>query len=480
MMKNILVLPLDDRPCHTDFLLEACRYVEDVHIEIVPKEILGHFQTAGDCEKMTNYLEERIQNVSTLILSIDGFVFGGLIQARSMEICDIHTALIRLKFIEDLKKRNPDLKILAYSVVMRLTTSVIGTKALRNWENIFKYSQLVHKAEIYPELLPELKRIESCIDEDVLEDYLQTRKRNHEVNKACIELLKEKLIDYLVFVQEDTNEYGLHRKEQQILKQSIQENHLKEKCVLKNGADEMAALLLARELNDKEMSVTLETTYLDKNFIALYEDTPVIQNLLLSFQIANIQISEQKTNPVLLVLPTKQKSCDLCFEPLAKDPSIQEEQIEYYKKYNGRKIALLDVQNSNGGDIRDVEILRNALENSIWIGYSAWNTASNAIGTLVLDLVIDKYYQRNEEYLEKRIVDDAIYQGMVRSQFNSYLNEHHIDVWKEASEKKHEKYLNELLQRELLNYPWIKNHYKVSLPWGRTFEAILEIENGKI
>lgn len=480
MMKNILVLPLDDRPCHTDFLLEACRYVEDVNIEIVPREILGHFQTAGNYEKMKAYLEEKIKDVSTLILSVDGLVYGGLIQARSMEICDEQTSLDRLNIICNLKNRNPTLKILAYSVVMRLTTSVVGNKALKNWRNIFKYSQLVHKVELYPELMSELKQVESCIDKDALEDYLQTRKRNHVVNKECLDLLKDEIIDYLVFVQEDTSEYGLHRKEQQILKQLIQEYRLDDKCIVKNGADEMGALLLARELNKKEMFITLETNYLEKNFIALYEDTPVILNLLLSLKVARIHPKEQDTNPVLLVLPVKQKSCDLCFGTLAKDASVQEEQIEYYKKYNGRKIALLDVQNSNGGDIRDVETLRNILSESIWIGYSAWNTASNAIGTLILDLVIDSCYKRNEEYLEKRILDDAIYQGIVRSQFNRYLNKHHIDVWKEASDNQHIKYLNELMKQQLIAYPWIKNQYKITLPWGRTFEAVLEIENGKI
>lgn len=474
MLKRILVMPLDDRPCHNDFLIEACKNISDIELSIVPKEYLGHFDKSGSHDKIRDYLLDKACDIDTLIVSTDGMIYEGLMQARSMESCDLETALKRISVLNDIRKINPNIKILAYSGIMRLTTSVTSSTDIKEWENIFKYSQLIQKVEIDPSCKDELEDVISNISEENLNDYLSARKRNHEINKECLKLVKDNVIDYLVLVQEDASPYGLHRKEQEILRNIVKEYEIEEKCVIKNGADEMAALLLAKEINKEKFSVTLETKYLDKSFIAKYEDETTYKNLLLSMQVAGITFDENDNDIALIVTPTKGECLDLCFENLDEKPDINNEQLLYYKKYNGKKIAVLDVQNSNGGDVRILESLCEELSNSELIGYSAWNTACNSIGTLLLDIVIAKYYKQNKDYIEMRIVDDAIYQGCVRKKYNEYLKENQIDVWKDAGNKEHIKVLQAYLNEEISNHKMITNDYSISLPWGRTFEAKVE------
>ena len=75
-MKRILILPIDDRPCHTHFILEATRNIRDVQIDMVPKSYLGHFTHAGDTLAIRKYLLDHCAEADTLVVSIDALLFG--------------------------------------------------------------------------------------------------------------------------------------------------------------------------------------------------------------------------------------------------------------------------------------------------------------------------------------------------------------------------------------------------------------------
>ena len=51
---------------------------------------------------------------------------------------------------------------------------------------------------------------EILLTEDIIEDYLATRKRNFEINKLYLEWQKEGLFEVLIFSKDDCAEFGFN------------------------------------------------------------------------------------------------------------------------------------------------------------------------------------------------------------------------------------------------------------------------------
>lgn len=475
-MKRILILPIDDRPCHTDFILEATRNIRDVQIDMVPKSYLGHFTHAGDTLAIRKYLLDNCAEADTLVISIDALLFGGLVQSRTMDTTKTQEDYeVLLQTLRDVKYCNPNIKILAYSVIVRLTTTVTDSSQLQIWEDLFEYSQLVHRVTHEPQFEDKLQSVTQRIPQPVLNDYLAARQRNHHFNKACVDLANEGILDYVSLVQEDTHEFGLHVREQDVLHAMIESYALQDRVSIKNGTDEMVALLLARDLNQNTKDFNVDVTFVDPKYIAKFEDRTIIENISGAFKVANMSAAEMETPYVFLALPATGQTIDLAFEPKLETPTLTTEQLDYYKRYNGKSLFVLDVQYGNGGDIRSLERLLSTLDDATLQGYSAWNTGSNSIGTLVLDLVIAMYYDTNPTYIKHRVIDDALYQGDIRLLVNAKMREMGFDVWAENYSDTINEYLTTLLNDTAQKYPFLDTpEFQAYLPWGRSFEVAMK------
>ena len=95
-------------------------------------------------------------------------------------------------------------KIYAFSSIMRISNNNYNEEEKEYWKDygkkIFDYSYSGGKNK-------------SDIPEEILEDYLNTRKRNFEINKLYLEWQKEGLFDTLIFSKDDCAQYGLNVKE---------------------------------------------------------------------------------------------------------------------------------------------------------------------------------------------------------------------------------------------------------------------------
>ena len=85
---------------------------------------------------------------------------------------------------------------------------------------------------------------------DILEDYLDTRKRNFEINGLYLDWLDEGVLDTLVYSKDDTGEYGLNVEEAQKLEAEAFSRKLN--AIIKTGADEIPLTLLARAIAENE------------------------------------------------------------------------------------------------------------------------------------------------------------------------------------------------------------------------------------
>lgn len=473
LSKIIRILPVDDRPCHNDHIVLAMSKVDGVTIELPDPKILGHFTHSGHVDLMSDFLMNDIESVDTLIVSLDALTYGGLIQGRTHSNQPLDLYLERLKVLQEIKSRNPKLKLYAYSVIMRLTTTVTDTSKLSEWEDLFEYSQLVNKVKTHPNLQGDLDQVLNRLSQDTLENYLDTRKRNHSINQRMVELINNGVVDYGVLVQEDTSEFGLHLEEQESLNKLVKELNLTDKVVMKNGTDEMVALFVAKAIV-KESKIKLQRDLLKDDFIAPYEDHYFIDNLKKSLAIAEVQIDEE-ANDILCVIPSLDRTYDLAFEDVSDLNLLSN--INYKLKYDPiiQGLHVLDIAYANGGDIRNLEYLISNYEVSKLKSYSAWNTASNATGSLVLDIIIAQDYELNGDYLKMRIIDDALYQGKVRSHLNTLLKEQGQDIWSEVYSEEANTWLTEKLNNLSNKCDLTKGiQIEASLPWGRTFELRLE------
>lgn len=474
MKQKIVVLPIDDRPCHNRHIREAMKNMKDYDLVYPDSKMLGHFTISGDVNACEEFLLQECIDADALVVSIDALLFGGLVQARSAQDNKDYTKYLeKLNVFKRIKDTYPQIIIYAYSVIMRLTTTVTDSNNLDVWNALFKYSQLSHRVKFEPDLQETLENTVASIPHKVLATYLNARQRNHEVNKALVELVHQGFIDYSVLVQEDTSEYGMHIQEQEILSSLILEGNRPQSCLIKNGTDEMVALLIARYINkNSPIVIDFDIDFVDKDFQALYEDRTVLENLNKSMNIACIE--QGPSDVVAILTPSHGTSVDYCFEEgISLDNT---EFLKHIQNYQGKTYGLLDVKNANGGDVQLLESVVDILGFDKLVAYSAWNTASNAIGSFLLDMTIATHQSINHIYLYHRILDDAYYQGRVRRQLNAWMKSQNIDIWAMNSNESVNIKLNEMMFEALDSSTFLDKEirFKSYLPWGRSFEIEME------
>lgn len=491
---RIGILPVDSRPCNHQFGKQLGAIYQKFEVDVLPLEASGYFMERANMQAVEEYLIEGAARWDYAVISADMLCFGGLIQAReySEEFNEAY-CLNRLQILRRMKQINPQLKLLAYSVIMRLSVTASSNESVEVWENLFEYSKYAYLNEIDAAQYGDTFRdYASRIPQEVLDNYLTARKRNHVVNKTCIDLVSSGVIDYLDLCQEDSHQYGLHVKEQEILSRHIQIAKLEHAVTIKNGTDEEVSLLFGRCVNLHERRkpcIYVHYMRQDPSFIALYEDRPLVENIEKNLSSSGCTIVDQveESELILIVSPFPEvKQTDIVFEDITQS-SLTDEMKRGLEQFSGVPYAFLDVTYANGGSKQLLEQILDVLESTNLMAYSAWNTASNSIGTIAGHLSVLAYsdYQSedNLSFLMERIIDDCLYQGVVRGQLNRMLKEQGEDVWRFKQPKQQiEELLRPLLQQEVdqfLHRYYPKYHVDAvfSYPWDRTFELKVAVNH---
>ena len=474
---RILFLPLDSRPVNYRL---PCQMLESTgHTCIMPPpECMDFFDQPADFDRTMDFLREHYASCDALVLSVDHLCYGSLMESRTAHT-DTETVLHRLSLLEAMVRENPK-PVHAWNVILRNTISVLSSDDLTAYHALSAYSTL---QSIYEEThsLMDRAKAESArqqIPPGVLEKYLATRARNHAVNQACIELARKGVFSSLLLLVEDSNTYGFQvRESRKLLDAGKGLSHV----FLHNGTDEGGFLSIMRALELPVQDVSLvffpeEST----SFTALYADRPFVQNLDSVLRYSGIRRGKSENVLAILLPPggvqrdsteTALQSWDIAgisspLNELINDPH--------------RHVYLLDLLSANGGCVA----LMNRLEHPERLsGYSAWNTASNSMGSLVAQIRADMITARQDLCaLRERLLDDLFYQGLVRQRFNDMLtgageDPMHLHHPEEALLKL--RALADACLSELS--PALRNllgTFDISLPWNRVFEADLSVSGG--
>ena len=430
---KIAFLPIDNRPVCYTLAKDIAGIDREIEFFIPPRKLLGDLKRVADIEGLISWLEN-LPQIDSLILSLDTLVYGGLIPSRRSKesLEELQTRLERIKPL--LKNKN----VYAFSSIMRISNNNYNEEEKEYWseygKKIFDYSFSggVNRNDI---------------PDEIIEDYLSTRKRNFTLNKTFLNWQKEGLFNTLIFSKDDCAEKGFNVEEAKELERLGGKT--------KTGADEIPLALLARAIK-KEIKIYpefLEPEY--KNLISNYEDVSIEKSASGQLELCGFKLSSREEADVILIVNNfKEKQGELVMgwktQPFDRD----------FVPPN-RPYCVADVRFANGGDNAFVEQLLNKLDLKNFYGYAGWNTSANTLGSLLCALKVKwnaSQYDENafKKFATTRLLDDWAYQANVRAQIS------------EPTDIKQLMKPFENRLTDIFNYDLKSRNY--SYPWQRKFE----------
>lgn len=488
---KICYVPLDTRPITNDYPVKLAN-TYGVNVVYPDISLMTWFNDTGDPSTIREWLSKHHDGCDAIVVSAEQLVHGGLIQMRKANVDDgsreAMTSLLR-----SIKEDHPDIKIYLSNVLMRTSNTVLDDESKVWWEKINEFSSQYYKAYTLedPAAIATCKQLYAEIPEDVMQTFLEARKTNHKVNRDCIELAKEDVVENLFVYQEDCHTLGIQTVEQIELKDLIEQYRINDKIMMANGTDESGSelmMLAARELDEcEDLGVEVMWLYDNKDFTAKYEDRPFKQNLE-SHMTAMKMKHSTNSDDVLLILPPKANQAD------ASSLSSSDGHIYYSEadlneitnkildlENNGKHCYLLDLDYCNGGSIYLLKFLgRIGAVNNLY-GYSGWNTACNSLGTLLAQINASHGKEEqsvnsigNKKLTQERILDDVVYQSHVRDELKTDLTALGENVFNISNVENAQKILE---QKFANNSNYISQIFGESVPkyvakfrWPRTFE----------
>ncbi|WMJ22491.1 DUF4127 family protein [Paludicola sp. MB14-C6] len=508
-MRKILLLPLDERPCNYDF---TTLMVKDTDVEIVkpPKDILGKKKKPGDIDAIFQWTKDNIKDCDGAIIAIDTLIYSSILASR-LHHFEVSDMIARLEQLKELKAINPKLTLFAYTLIMRNPQYSSSDEEPDYYEQvgreIHRFGVINHKLELgiaTDEEKQELADINAMMPKEYLNDYLQRRIKNIEVNKRAIELTRDGVIDFLIVPQDDSSPYGLTAKDQQIIRQHIRDTNQQLNVYMYPDADAVANTLLARLINqfhNKRPLVYLKyASALGDTITPLFEDRVVNETIKYQVLAAGGLIASSVSEADIILMINTPSANPQCHEVMSDVVIPLPKMIEYDANRNlieqveyadyainvlGKEVVFADIAYANGGDPALFELLRNKGLLFKLSSYAGWNTSSNTLGTCIPHGMIHAIYgdrQGHADFLALRYVEDVAYMCFVIKDVTSNViesmgyNYFHLDGQKGEVAK----IIREKLSEVTKSYIEDANHAITILdsyqPWNRMFEVGLSVK----
>ena len=482
--KDMIVgfLPLDTRPCTYDMPVQLARQA-GAKVLLPPEEWMGTYKNGSDVDAIASWLRRAAPTCDALVVSAEQLLHGGLIQSRQKS-AGSDELIRRLNVLREISQGVPGLPIYLSNVLMRTSISAVDAQTAEWWGKINEYSKLCYREQLCGDATAARRRraLEREIPARVLDAFLAARRGNHAINRACIELVAQGIVRELSLRQEDCAPEGLQRFEQEVLLRDIEKYGISDRVSLCNGTDEAGAELLQRAIHPEGAEVEVVWLGGRSDFIALFEDRPFRENLKCHMRELSLR-EKPGADRVLFILPPKSEQHEASGErsPEGFDYTRQEleafcEKIAAYV-HKGKRCYLLDLDHANGGNSTLLKCLAQATPvSSLW-GYSSWNTASNSLGTLLAQMLAsgEENSEANKAFTAERILDDALYQGIVRARVSKKLRAVGDDVYNIQDRPRAEQILRREFDalRPLLEkiFGGSAPQFTVRLRWPRLFEA---------
>ena len=497
---KVLFIPLDSRPCCSSFVQRLADF-RGIQLCMPPMEMLGNLECRGNSEQLWDWLKGYDDDIPA-ILSVDMLLWGGLVGSRRPADVDEEARRNLMSNMRDLCTRRC---VYAFNTIMRVAPTQKTVSDTNEAELLVKASKLLCS---YFDSIDEMKEgfasnhaqqylssqgiNISCL---VWRDYLKQRQQKHIANMELLKAWSKSLKEaYLLFGYDDCQTKGFNYLETNSFSDAVAAS---DNIGITTGADELAQLLLARYATSGQTIGVVWDDPSTKEIITRYEDC-TLEELL---------GRQAKVTQTSLCSDPEAGNCQKLLFVWGPKGEVQEESFVQrggHRRYSldgyndfldkmaeamerGCRVVLADVAYANGGDSA---LLMHLLERRLlWrlSGYAAWNTAGNTLGTALSTLLMlgdmdDRIsVQANKRFLLERLLDDGVYESVIRPQFvkavgGSFriLSERETEVMQRRIKDKLWYMLNMCLERVPFSFK-VKD-ISIRLPWRRLFEADIRVD----
>lgn len=339
--------------------------------------------------------------------------------------------------------------------------------------------------------------------ETCLEDYLARRARNKQLSLQALELVKEGILESIVFPQDDSMRFGFPAMDQEEIRRRILTLGLTERAMMYPGSDEIALTLLCRLLlNHHGLLPKVYVKYLTdgaRSLIPLYEGLPLSATTSYQLHAAGCVTADTCAEADIVLLETAASGpMEEAWSQPSRSPSYFAERnfpemLSFIKRMRGagKVVTMADNAYANGGDLDLIRIL-NADDLLLDLqGYAGWNTNANTMGCAIAMGVCAFLYgeqglfhdpaaeAQRRNFLISRYLEDACYQADVRQCVTKKIPPLGFDYFFTGEEEGEVRdlILAELqirIKTELSSLADRIQIRRLTLPWKRMFEIDLE------
>lgn len=430
---RIGLIPLDERPVNTRYV-EMIADVAGVEVALPPRAVLSDLRRPADCAALADWLRVVFPSLDALIVSLEMFGYGSLIASRTTHE-PVATILARLDVLRDLKRTRPEVPILGFNLITRISNADDSTEEPEYWAHygtrFYRFSQLADMAAQGLDVQADLAAVQAELPQPELQDFLRRRARNHTVNLAALQLLADGALDTLVLSSDDTSPYGLGSREKRWLAEWAARLNLGERLLMYPGADEVGCVLLARLLNRRAGALPRFRAFYSvpggEQIVAPYEDGPVRVTVERQVLAAGGTLTDADDAELWVAVNTPvARRSEWAAEFAAQERTERWVDLERFSRRTsellaqGHSVIVTDVAYPNGADPVLTELLFRDAELPRLAAYGAWNTAGNTIGTALAHgvaarlITTPEQHEAHLRFVLRHLLEDWGYQQEVR------------------------------------------------------------------
>ncbi|MCX7780770.1 MAG: DUF4127 family protein [Negativicutes bacterium] len=501
---EILLVPLDSRPPCTQYL-EQVGAIAHVAVKMPPASLLDNYRKPADKAAIREWLLDNSKHAETAIISMDMLVHGGLVTSRLNAGSD-EDIQKSLELLQEIRRRNPRLKLYAFSIIPRLLIADTQDNA-RYQKDMAKYS--VQKDLLLtfenPLALKKLQKLEAKLPADLIRRYTALYARNYEVNLALVDMVKNNIIDGLIIGQDDGQPFGLPNIAKSRIEHYIRQSGLEQKVIVTRGTDEVALTLLGR-------IIAQNAAYSPK--IHVRYSHPDAASVIMPFMPHSVETTVNEKIRIINGVKTALEHADyVLYVHIGTGGlgnSSYRQAVREVKALmgSGRPVALVDLtENYYATETLLPWLIDQDINPMSLAAYCGWNTTSNSIGTALAQIAVFGAHppslqaagpaiatqHANWEFLISRLLDDWHYQKEIQPVINKqlmvlginpYQLDKHYAAINDAIQRQIRERANTLYSRHLrsqsatidtadgpLKVTFANLEVTARLPWDRTFEV---------
>ena len=497
-MKKIVMLPLDERPCNFDYPQMMPK--ADYCLVLPPKEYMGDKKIPADTARLKRWLLEAVEGADACILSLDTLIYGGIVPSRLHQE-SLETLLDRSKTVEELRKKNPRMKLYCFQLIMRCPDYSSSDEEPdyydacgRELHLYGRYTHLDKLGKLTEEDKLDFERVKKAIPPNVLSDFLNRRDKNLAVLEHNLTYIKEGIVDYFIVPQDDAAVYGFTSMNQMRIREYLKENSLHLKTAMYPSADDTGLTLLGRavvQLQGKRPKIYVHyASTKAESVVPWFEDRALAETV--KYHILSVGGQQVYSLPEADILLAVNMGSGMWYPEQygyvqAYDIDRNLAEFTAYIRYaleQGKIVAVGDVSTCNGGDVEFVKLLH-AEDLILKVhAYAGWNTSSNTLGTAVCQGVLALLggdEKGRVSFLLHRYFEDVGYMSYVRKDVtDNFLPALGLDYFHADGRcgKVAERVASGIQTYMAENFPLLASYVKevkVEMPWRRMFEADVKL-----